>query len=223
MPSEAAAIRVLEDPHSLALPLSIAVDTLTGGQHLAWELETTILFLAGKGSLPDVDSREKVLAVIAVRKNPSYLWDVGVFKNVCAVLNDRPARPDIMDPCSPAEAAWTVVELERIHKRYSGGTAPEYGDEPCSYIAGSCAHEGLVVLPAELAFAEQHLKMFPSAADSSLEEKVRSRIKADKSQEVDTDDPVEIHASKLFEIEAYVWHRTLEMDKQLSLLDATGR
>jgi hypothetical protein len=187
-------------------------------------LETTLLFLAGEAALPDEDSRDKILSVIAVRNNPAYLWDAAVFKNVAMVFNDRECLPEQIDACSPAEVAWAVTELERIHSRYVGGTFPGYGDEPCVYMAGVCANAGLSVLPEQLEFVKEYMEMFPNnGASHGFEEAVKARLEQDKASEVDDTDPVEVHASKLFEIETYVWHRTIELDKQLTLLDATGR
>ena len=224
MTTKSAATRVLSDPASLALPLSVALDSLTQGRHVAWSLETTLLYLAGEKALPDEDSRDKILSVIAIRNNPAYLWDANVFKNVAMVFNDRECLPDQMDACSPAELSWAVVEIERIHARYSGGTFPGYGDEPCTYMAGVCANAGLSVLPEQLEFVEPYMELFPNLGSSyGFEEAVKNRLTQDKAEEVDDSDAVEVHASKLFEIETYVWHRTLELDKQLSLLDAIGR
>jgi len=220
----AKARRVLEDPSSLALPLSVALDELTGGRHAAWEIESVLLFLASESALPDEDSREKLIAVTAARSNPAYLWDASIFKNLCAAFNSRPAMPEVMEACSPAEAAWTVVELQRIEAHYTGTISQSrYGDETAAYVAGACAHDGLVVLPKELSFAQDYMELFPTASDvTDLASRIRARITQPRTESLDEEDPVEVHAAKLFEIEDYVWHMNMELDKQLSLLGATS-
>ena len=219
------ALSALRDPESYAYTLSLALDRLTGGAHVAWELETTLLYLSGMQALPDEDSREKILAVIALRRNPAYLWDAGVFKEAALVLNDLEADPDYLTPCTPAQAAWAVVELARLHDRYSTSSFPGYGDEPCTYIAGVCANAGLVALPEQLEFVRDHLQQFPApGAGPSFYDKVKRRVAlGDKSPVVNDEDPVEVHAHRLFEIDAYVWHRSEQLAQQLVKLGATDR
>ena len=224
MIAENTAKDVLRDPESFALTLCVAADKLTGGAHAAWEYETVWSFMEDLDCLPGEEGRERLMAATALRLNPAYLWDAGVFQSMVAAFNGRVATPEIVEQPSVGEVAWAVVEAELLRKHYGDDNGALYGAEPTVFTAAICADNGLVVIPAELSFCEEALPMMPSVGrESALEVSVREQLREptpERPADVDDSDSAAVHARILEEVGHYVSTRKARLERDLVSLRA---
>lgn len=208
---------ILAAEESCALAVLVAADRVTSGACFVWETDTVLVHLESEGYTLHEATPEKLVAMLAVRANPSYFWEASVFKSLCEVLNGDSALPDVYGACSVGEAAWAVVELARMADRYDSVSTPPYGDEPSTYIAAVAALDGYVLLPPELAFAEAHLAMMPSCGEeAALKERVASALAAEPADSLNEECPIEVHVAKLKEVASYVKSRMRTLEQQLA-------
>jgi hypothetical protein len=210
--------RLLTSTDAHGLTLMVACDVLTSGACFAWETDTLLTYLESENCLPDEDSRDRLLAMLAIRLNPAHLWDGFVFSNVATALAGTACFPEIMEECSVAELCWAVTELREMSNQYTL-SHPEYGDEPAVYAAAVCSKNSLVVIPPELSFCEQSLGSMPSVEDpASLREKVIQKLSQDI--EVDEECPACTQAMVLREAGHYVEVNRSKLLSDLALLRA---
>lgn len=199
---------LLSSGDTLALVQSLACDELTGGAHAAWETDSLLVFLEDQGCLPpDEAALDRLLAVTAVRANPAYLWDARVLENLSETLNGRVAQPESITGTEVGELCWTVVEMRLMAQHYEEWSGPQfYGDEPAVYAAALCATSGLVIVPPELAFAQDALDtMVPKVGrEEELKKRTLELLGTHKECPYDEDDAACVHARVLMEVGNYV-------------------
>lgn len=213
--------RVLSDPDASGLAYLRAVEKLTAGACLAWELETTFEVLEDSGIFLSEASAERLIAALAVQANPSHLWDVSVFKSLCEAFNGRVSSPNVYFPCSVPEAAWAVCEASMLLEHYDRHSAPGYGDEPCLYVAAVAATDGWVLLPEELSFAQEHLTRMPGCGEEeALASQLRALVGVPLGDAFDPESPLDVHRAKLAESSQYVASKRQKLTSYLDLLES---
>ena len=196
---------VLLNPDSCGLSLTVALDELADGSHAAWEFDTLWMYLDDKKCLPGEDARDRIMAVTASRLNPAFLWDGFVFANLVCTLNGKECAPEIVERASIGELLWALYELREMYSHYHGASQPfDFGDEPAVYAAAICANEGISLIPSELDFCKDALKMMPSAGtEDEISAKVIELLKKGVFV-LDEDSAAHVQARKLQEASTYV-------------------
>lgn len=139
-----------------ATALVISADIVTNGNFFAWEIETTFDFLEDEGCLPEPKNRDRLMGAVSILLNPAFLWDAGAFMAVSQTFNGVLAVPEIWEPLTPANVAYTLDEIEAVYKVYNNTKKldPLYAEEPKIYMAACCKEHGVSVLPKELALCK---------------------------------------------------------------------
>ena len=157
------ASELLKDPGLISLTCLVAAcDAMTSGACFIWELETTLDELEDKGSLPNPEARDRLLAGLACLANPAHLWDAGAFMAVAQTINGSLSVPEIWEPLSPAQVAYAVNELNYLNSIYNNVSTiePLYGEDPKIYMAGCLHDHGFPECPEELSLCANQLERF---------------------------------------------------------------
>jgi len=135
-----------------ATALVISADIITSGNFFAWEIETTFDFLEEENCLPEPKNRDRLMGAMSILLNPAFLWDAGAFMAVSQTFNGVLAVPEIWEPLTPANVAYTLDEIEAVYKVYNNTKKldPLYAEEPKIFMAACCKEHGVSVLPKEL-------------------------------------------------------------------------
>lgn len=90
---------------------------------------------------------EKIMAVQVLLLTDDVWQEWQVFVPVVKALNNQIPNFTMAAECSPGELAWAVTEMAKIREE-------PYGDEVELFVRAGCLSHGLVLFPAELAFAQ---------------------------------------------------------------------
>lgn len=217
------ALETLKNDESFASAMLIAVRMLFGNQCLAWEPES---FWVACETDHDLDvptlSRVKLMAAMTLVKTPRFYSDANVFEKTCLAFSDVVPMPNAINEASPAQMAWGVFEAEMLMQ--SEGVDPDFDYEPKRYAAVSMAHDGLLLAPGLLVFAQEELN---KQLRSPVEDIMRAVHETWERISRDTDsirnyeygnDPVDVQLAKLASIELYVRGRATRYQNELSKL-----
>lgn len=134
---------------------------------------------------------EMVLALRAFMSTDKFWTDATAFENMVLAVNKVDVVPTAIQLCTPEEMAYAVKELRKLRK------APvEWSRDVLGYIKTTCRVDGLIVMPAELKFAE----------DKVLAGQVAGRIRptlVESHGEVELD-CLSVQQNKLYFINEYV-------------------
>lgn len=126
--------------------------------------------------LPPVNS-DKIGAMIIGLTTDLFYTDWSTFNQVCEALNNDPVHPDVLDPATPEQMAWAVVEMA-MHE--DPKTKPQFSDNVATYVGVLLKNVGLTRAPADLGFAKLGETRFPALeADSTLAETYYKRLDSD--------------------------------------------
>jgi len=222
-----AAKKALEDNSSFGLVLVKAVDILTKGQCFAWEFDTIFVHLESEYNITlSVPAADRLMACLAAKANPRFLWDMPVFQSMVQTLNHHEAITTSVVQCSVGECAWAVTEIKELGKLYNLDYSEEmYNDDPSIYIAGCAAADGFVCMPPELEFCEDEFnRMFPISkrADRGAVKHILELAKKMDKGEIDEDSISDVMVRKLQEVEAYVDTMSKTLANQLSPLNKSS-
>ena len=215
------AISILKNPDSYGLLLMKAIGVLTNGTCFAWEFDTVFEHLKKEFSITmSTDSADRLMACLAVKANPSFLWDVNVFQGVVQTLNGTEAIVDTIVQCSVGECAWAVTQLRLLGEEYSlDYSADMYNDDPSIYMAACAAADGFSCMPEELSFCDDEFeRMFPLSKKPDPASVRKIRLLAKKASPVKDEDSgslLSTQVRKLQEVSLYVETHKKEMLKHL--------
>ena len=209
-------LEVLKNENSLGVSLLQAVGDLTSGACFAWEFDTVFEHLKKEYNIElQVAPADRLMACLAAKANPSFLWDMPVFQSMVQTLNGEEAITDSIVQCSVGECAWAVTELKKLGDLYGMDFSGDmYNDGPSTYMAGCAAADGFLCMPEELSFCDDEFdRMFPISKRASKEavKKLRLRAKKESPVQGEEDDPLFIGTRKLQEVTLYVTSRKKQL------------
>lgn len=217
------AIDAVKNEDSPASALLVAMRMLFSNQCLAWEPESFWVACEVEHSVDvPVANRAKFMAALTLILAPRFYSDANVYEKTCLAFNDVVPIPDAINEASPAQLAWGTIEAELIMQ--SEGQEPEFDYEPARYAATSMAHDGLLVAPGALAFAQSALN---EQARSPQEDTIRAVHQ--KWEELSKDskalrnyaydnNPVDVQLAKLASIELYIQDKAARYQDSLTVL-----
>lgn len=100
--------------------------------------------------LPDVNS-DKIGALITALTTDLFYTDWHIFNQTCEALNNDPVHPDVIDPATPEQMAWGVIEIA-LHE--DPKDKPKFSDNVALYVGTLLGSYGLTRAPADLKFAK---------------------------------------------------------------------
>lgn len=196
----------------------LAARHLVGDFH-GWEPETLWLTLEREGIEVPMCNRDKLQAGIALLLVPAFYWDGMVFEKTAIAFDCYESNPDALEEASSAQLAWAVKEAEWILTQHDSAPRP-FAHEPMTYSALVMHREGLVLAPAQLAFAQEALDRLNSS--SSLRTGVKARWDAlDKKNLANTvfeETEEDVQLARLAAIELHVLDKETSAAKSLALL-----
>ncbi len=135
-----------------ATALLMSLYNLFGSEVLFWEPETLWLTLERDEKIDlDVESRDKVLAAIALIRNPAFFWDSLVFQRTTQSLNGELYDPEALQECHPAHMAWALYEAAILRGMDpETGAVPELDEDVQQYAAVCLRRAGYVLPPTQL-------------------------------------------------------------------------
>ncbi len=155
---------ILQGDDASALALFIAARRLLGEGFVDYEPETLELELAQHDVVLSAANQDALHAAMTLRINPAFYWDANVFENTVMAFNHTEVLPDIVQQAHPAEIAWAVFQAHAVVNTTCEQVIPEgmadadkFDFEAVQYTALACLAEGMIVLPEQLAFAEEAL------------------------------------------------------------------
>lgn len=167
-----------------ALELLLAVRREYGAEVVRWEPES---FWALKDFSPL--NRDKLLAAKTLATHPTLFTEPRGFAAIALTLSGFPLEPLEVAPVSPDAMAWAALEGELIYSLANPDSEePEYGPDVTEYVALALFHEGYVVAPEMLAFADERLEQYLSEDGRAL------RVKVIEAWEKLSDNGLEEHA-----------------------------
>jgi hypothetical protein len=165
---------VLRDSKASAVALLLAAKTVLPHDFLTWEPETVWAEL----DVP-VENRDKLMAAMALVKNPSFFWDARVYGCTALAFNNETVFGENMPHTTPEQLAWATLEAEILFAiTEEGDFEPHYSDDVAAYTAAMLYDVGWVACPPQLAFASEHLKRMYPAEVRELEAKIEDAQQA---------------------------------------------
>jgi len=123
--------KVLEDPQTYAtVLLAICLDAY-GTEFLDWDPSVLRLELQTdyRAQLPRINS-DKLQAAITLMTSDTFFNDVLSFNHITEALNNDPVDFDMLDPVTPDQMAWAIVEARLL---LEGDNDLEFADEVRRY------------------------------------------------------------------------------------------
>ncbi len=216
-------LEILRDPESSGMALVVAVDKLFKGQCFAWEFDTVFSELEEDYNIVlSSEAADRLMALLAVKINPSHLWDASVFANLVETLNYHECLTDTYEECSPGEVWWALKELEMFGTHYNLPFNEDmYNDDPRIFIACCIANDGWMVLPRELEFCrEEYIRTsrLDRHATKEQEQNVLDLVAKKEFEFTDEEDVIQVQVAKIRECKSYVKHRENKLIKELQTL-----
>jgi hypothetical protein len=154
--------------------LYAAVRALYGVNFLLWEPETLWFTLEAEGIDLSNESRDKILAAMALQLNPAFYWDNLVFQNTVQAFNDVLYVAGMLQENNVAHMSWAVYEASIIRGMDPDmGVVPDFDDDVQMYVAVCLKRAGFVVPPENLKFSEEALKILRPFESPELKNKVQ--------------------------------------------------
>jgi hypothetical protein len=204
--------------------MSALVEKLTSGAGMIWETETLLEHLEEAGATLSEAEREGLLAANALRLNPAYLWDLGVFQNMCFAFNGEVSNRDTLSEPSVGQICWAVEQAKFLRTVFKDSSLPEeyYGNGPKRFVAAALISQGFGVIPKELEFAREEFNSLPGASRlEGLEEAVTA--KKEKTNDVASlsdSDLVEAQVLKLLAVEHYLSENKKALYRDLKFVES---
>jgi len=215
-----AARRLLTTPTTSALALLAAARSLLG-EIIAWEPETLWLELERRGLEVPLPNRAKLQAALALVLVPSFYWDAVVFEKTALAFDHVVPNPGALEEASSAQLAWATTEAARVVAHH-GDPPRDFTHEPAAYVGVVLHREGLLVAPAELAFAQPQLERLNRTGDVGLRERVkaawRALGKANLTTHAFTETPLDVQLARLAAAELHVREREAQAATELAAL-----
>jgi hypothetical protein len=152
------------------------------------------------GPVSEVNQNKiQALSVALSTDAPWQNWTV--FENCGCAFNDRIPVFGQMQPLSPAETAYTVTILKRLHDFV-------FSDSSLGYIAAVCLYNGIVFAPKEW-FVNAQMLIDRQNKQPELRDKVMrawKRVQKKNLMDVEMKDTkvVDVHVAKLWAIQEYL-------------------
>ena len=196
---------MLEWPETFGLVLLVIVLDNYGTESLNWELETILSQLEDDfgAKLPKIN-KDKLGSMITALTSDTVLQDWFSLNVCCEALNNDPISFDVLDPVTPEQLAWGIVELGLL---FDKDDQPKYSDEVCRYMGVVLAEAGFSRAPKVLSMAVLPQWMDPNA----LEDK---DIYAGHFNKVSSD---------IDQLNLYVHQRVAELMEQLDAVPLENR
>lgn len=153
--------------------------------------------------LPDVNS-DKIGAIFTALTTDLFYTDWMTFNQTCEAFNDDPVHPDVIDPATPEQMAWGVIEMA-LHE--DPKDKPDFSENVAAYVGTLLGSYGLTRAPADLKFAKM------SAMPDSVLNEDQDLFKAYHSR-VDED---------LTSVQNYVMHRAKALFEELNSIPLQQR
>lgn len=201
-----------------AVALCQAADTLLGDP-IAWEPESIWIELERQEVVVPTETRDRLMAAIALRLVPAFYWDAIVLANTAVAFDGRLVHVEILEEAPPSTLAWAMIEAAWVRHRYNlEALKPEH--EPIAYVAVILDRAGFVLAPEQLAFAQDALDARRSK--SALLDNVRQRWSGiDKNRLTDLplqETSVDIQIARLAAVELHVRARRTAAEAELARL-----
>lgn len=189
------------------------------GDHVTWEPESIWVELEHQDVVVPAETRDRLMAAMALRLVPAFYWDAVVLANTAVAFDGRVVHVEILEEAPPATLAWAVLEAGWIRHRH-GLEALQPEHEPIAYVAVILDRAGFVLAPEQLAFAQDALD--DRRSKSGLLEDVRQRWSGiDKSKLADLalqETPVDVQIARLAAVELHVRTRRAAAEAELARL-----
>ena len=146
---------------------------------------------------PNEESKNKLMAIKVLMASESFWNDWEVFEKICIAFNDRVPNFHVMDDLSTAELTLAVRLASKLKKR-------SFGSEVQAYVASEGSEDGYILLPEDLAFAQEKLDfLMQGTPGEALKEELKDRnlLTLDVKDE---EDPVHIQAGYLQAVAVYL-------------------
>lgn len=169
------ALDVLRHPHVAPSSAWAAVERLLGPGARVYEPETIELELGRRGVSWEPPLAAKILGAQTVIVSRAWSWDYDVLFAFALAGSGVPAAADAIHHPEPHDLAWAMCEIEALC-----GLAPDadHGFDPDRVdpaIAAVLHHDGWVLAPEPLAFAQSALDRFTGPDHAALRDKVAER------------------------------------------------
>ncbi len=201
---------LLNSENKHATTLLMALRTLHGIDVLYWEPETIWLTLerVQKIDIP-VEARDKILAAIAIIRNPAFFWDNLVFQRTVQSLNGELYDPETLQECHPGYMAWAVYEGGLLRGMDPDSDAqPEIDEDVQQYIAVCLKRAGYVYPPKQLkVVADNLVSLLPAVDTEFVSEVKKSWERLDKKvlpNRTFKEDPLGVQLAQLASCYVYV-------------------
>lgn len=181
-------------------------------------------------------NQQELLAAITVAVNGDVFNHVRPFTAVIEALNGYAVHHGRVPHCSAANLAWGLTEARAIFEVTEGvgvsagilppetPLTPTLSDEIVAYVAVALFHEGFVVAPKELAFADEALaeQVARAGVDGALRAQVKKALAVAEEQAGDAFEApagaVGTQVFRLFDVASYVKERAEATGEQLRRL-----
>lgn len=154
--------------------------------------------------MPELN-RDKLMASLTLQTYPSFYWDFRVFGHTCLAFADQAVHTERTPQPLPEHIAAGVNEAHILFQ-LDTDTAPEFDDEVAAFVAASFAHEGLVVVPPLLEFAEEHLERILPPEGLDLARKVKKTM-GEEHPEADPESALGVQIARYLQMSEYVQMR----------------
>lgn len=160
--STASASAALRDHETPGIAAWLAARALLGDGLRDYEPETIRAELTD--AVPQ-ENLDKVHAVLALIRTASFYEDYRVFGATTLALCTDHVATNLVPYPDPAQMAWAALEAELLTVLDDDTLEPEFDDEVVAYVAALLHHEGFVMAPAPLEFADGALvaRLHPEA------------------------------------------------------------
>ena len=185
-------------PETNPIELANEMNAKYGDSWLEWEPETLWETIRKDWlTYPNEESKNKLMAIKVLMASESFWNDWEVFEKICIAFNDRVPNFHVMDDLSTAELTLAVRLASKLKKR-------SFGSEVQAYVASEGSEVGYIILPEELAFAQEKLDfLMQGTPGEALKEELKDRnlLTLDVKDE---EDPVHIQAGYLQAVAVYL-------------------
>ncbi len=207
---------LLSADNQSATVILMAVRNLYGISALYWEPETIWLTLESAGVDLSEESRNKLLAAIAILRNPAFFWDNLAFQRTVQAFNDELFDPETLQECHPAHMAWAVYEATLLRGLDPDTQdVPEIDEDVQQYIAVCLKRAGYVCAPSQLRMVDDNLlKLLDSSQHDFVEEVKRSWVHLDKKSlptRTYLETPLDVQLAQLASCYEYVKERAASL------------
>lgn len=152
------------------------------------------------GAISEIN-QNKVQALATALSTDAPWQDWTTFENCGQAFNDKIPVFGQIQPLSPAETAFTVSILKKLHKF-------DFSEEVLGYIAAVCLYNGIIHAPAKW-FDKVQGVIDRQLGDKELQPQVKAAWDAVRGKdltdvEISDEKPIDVHIAKLWAIQEYL-------------------